>query len=181
MAIKATVFKVDLQITDLNRHYYQPHSLTIARHPSETTERMMVRVIAFALQASNTLYFSRGISTDDEPDIWQKNLTDDIELWIELGQPDEKRIRKACAKSKKVIVYTFNPRSAEIWWQQIKNKLNRFENLTVTHLSITEPDVLENMVERTVQLQCTIEGSQIWLSDDSLTTQIESNTWKECQ
>lgn len=179
MALKSTIYKVDLQITDLNRNYYQSHLLTIARHPSETTERMMMRVIVFGLHASDDLTFARGISTDDEPDIWEKNLTDDIVLWLELGQPDEKRIRKACAKAKKVVIYTFNPRSSSIWWKQIKNKLSRFTNLAVINLSVTDPDVLENMVKRTVQLQCTIEGEQIWLSDDNNMTQIECESWKD--
>ncbi|MBL1275834.1 MAG: YaeQ family protein [Ectothiorhodospiraceae bacterium] len=178
MAIKSTVFKIDLQISDMDKHSYRNHLLTLARHPSETNERMMIRIIAFALHASDDLQFTRGISTDDEPDIWEKNLVNEIELWVELGQPDEKRIRKACAKSKKVVVYTFNPRSATIWWDQVKNKLTRFSNLSVINLSIAEPETLEEMVERTVQLQCTIEGGHIWLSSDALMVQINQDVWR---
>lgn len=178
MAINATIFKVDLQITDLNRNYYQSHMLTIARHPSETNERMMMRVIAFGLHASENLVFTRGISTDDEPDIWEKSLSDEIVLWIELGQPDEKRIRKACSKAKNVIIYTFNQRSSSIWWEQIKTKLARFSNLTVLNLAVLEPDALEEIVERTIQLQCTIEGNQVWLSDNMQTIQIDVKTWR---
>jgi len=178
MAIKSTVFKVDLQISDLDNNSYRNHLLTLARHPSETNERMIMRVIAFALHAADDLQFTRGISSDDEPDIWRKNLVNEIEIWIELGQPDEKRIRKACARSKKVVIYTFNPRSASIWWEQIKNKLTRFSNLTVINLSMAEPDVLEEMVERTVQFQCTIEDGQIWLSTGSLMLQITQEIWQ---
>ena len=88
MAIKSTIFKIDLQITDLDRNYYQTHALTIARHPSETDERMIVRVIAFALHAHASLEFGKGLSAEDEPDLWRRDLTGTIEQWIEVGLPD---------------------------------------------------------------------------------------------
>ena len=178
MAIKSTVFKVDLQITDLDRDYYQSHLLTVARHPSETNERMMMRIIAYALHASNDLTFTKGISSDEEPDIWQRNLTDEIILWIDLGQPDEKRIRQACGKSKTVVIYTYNQRSATIWWSQVKAKLERFKNLSVINLSVANADELESMIDRTIELQCTIQDGQIWLSDNKLTVQVEKEDWK---
>lgn len=178
MAIKSTVFKVDLQITDLDRDYYQGHHLTVARHPSETNERMLMRIIAFALHASDDLVFTKGISSDDEPDIWEKNLTGEIVLWIDLGQPDEKRIRQACGKSKSVIIYTYNQRSSTIWWPQIKNKLERFKNLTVVNLSVSDEDGLDTMVDRTIELQCTVQDSHIWLSSSNSTVQIETENWK---
>lgn len=178
MAIKSTVFKVDLQITDLDRDYYQSHLLTVARHPSETNERMMMRIIAFALHASDELTFTKGISSDEEPDIWERNLTDEIMTWIDLGQPDEKRIRQACGKSKSVVIYTYNKRSATIWWDQIKAKLERFKNLSVINFSVTNADELESMIDRTIELQCTIQDGQIWLSNNLLTVQINKEDWK---
>lgn len=178
MAIKSTVFKVDLQITDLDRDYYQGHLLTVARHPSETNERMMMRIIAFALHASDELSFTKGISSDEEPDLWERNLTDEIMTWIDLGQPDEKRIRQACGKSKRVIIYTYNQRSATIWWDQIKAKLERFKNLSVINLSVTNADELESMIDRTIELQCTIQDGQIWLSNNLLTVQVNKENWK---
>jgi len=178
VAIKSTVFKVDLQITDLDRDYYQSHLLTVARHPSETNERMMMRIIAFALHASDELSFTKGISSDEEPDIWERNLTDEIIMWIDLGQPDEKRIRQACGKSKKVIIYTYNQRSATIWWDQIKAKLERFKNLSVVNLSVADADELESMIDRTIELQCTIQDGQVWLSNNKLTVQVEKVDWK---
>ena len=146
MAIKSTVFKVDLQITDIDRGYYQTHLLTVARHPSETNERMFMRIIAFSINASDALQFTKGISSDDEPDIWEKSLSDEVILWIDLGQPDEKRIRQACGKAQSVILYTYNPRSATIWWPQIKDKLKRFNNLSVVKLSISDTEGIETMV-----------------------------------
>lgn len=180
MAIKSTVFKVDLQITDVDRDYYANHLLTIARHPSETNERMMMRIIAFALHASDDLAFTKGISSDEEPDIWEKNLTNEILVWIDLGQPDEKRIRQACGKAKSVIIYTYNQRSSTIWWTQIKGKLERFNNLCVVNLSVPNQDELESMIERTIELQCMIQDGQIWLSNNNLTIPVEKHTWKDC-
>ena len=179
MAIKSTVFKVDLQITDIDRDYYQNHLLTVARHPSETNERMMMRIIAFALHASENLAFTKGISSDEEPDIWEKNLTNEITLWIDLGQPDEKRIRQACGKAKSVIIYTYNQRSSTIWWAQIQDKLARFKNLSVVSLAVTNQAELESMIERTMELQCMIQDGQVWLSGNNLTIQVEKDIWKD--
>ena len=108
MALKATIFKAELQIADMDRGYYQDHNLTIAQHPSENDLRMMIRLMTFILHAHEDLTFTKGLSTDDEPDVWQKSLSDEIEVWIDLGQPDEKRIRKACGRSKEVFIYTYS-------------------------------------------------------------------------
>ena len=164
MAIKATIFKAELNVADMDRHYYGDHSLTIARHPSENDERMMVRLLAFALNASETLTFTRGISTDDEPDLWQKNLSGEIELWIELGQPDEKRIRKACARADRVIIYSYQPRSAPLWWQQLEEKLARFNNLRAYNLPGDSASQLAALASRNMSVQCTIQDGEIWFS-----------------
>ena len=135
MALKATIFKAELQIADMDRNYYHDHTLTIARHPSETDERMMVRLLAFALHADEALAFGQGLSTDDEPDLWLKDLTGAIECWIDVGLPDEKLIRKACGRSRKVFVYPYGGRGADIWWGQSSAKLERQDNLVVRSLS----------------------------------------------
>ena len=122
MAISATINKITLNIADMDRHYYQTHNLTVAQHPSETDFRFMMRVIAFSLNANEELSFTKGLCVDDEPELWVKSLTDEIELWIDFGQVDEKRIRKACGRADKVIIYTYNQRKASVWWdQQAKN------------------------------------------------------------
>jgi len=126
MAQKATIYKVELSVSDMDRHYYETHNLTVAKHPSETDERLMVRILSFALNAHEQLEFSRGISTDDEPDIWQKSLSGELELWVTLGLPSEKIIRQSCSKAKKMIVYCYGGRTAEIWWEKIKTKTTRF-------------------------------------------------------
>src|SRR3990167_3534925 len=123
MCLKSTIFKAKVQVADMDRHYYNEHSLIIARHPSETDERMMVRLLAFALHANDTLSFANGLSEPDEADLWQKDFTGDIELWIDVGQPNEKLIRKACGRSKQVVIYSYGGQVADSWWSQSSNKL----------------------------------------------------------
>ena len=179
MALKATIFKADLQIADMDRNYYGDHSLTIARHPSETDERMMVRLLAFALNASDTLAFTKGISSEDEPDIWQKDLTDTIELWIEVGAPDEQRIRKGCNRSRQVIVYHYGGRGSEVWWNQNASKLERFDNLTVYHIPGEVSEQLAQLAQRTMRLQCTIQEGTVWLGDGERSVEVEMVVWKQ--
>lgn len=178
MAIKSTVFKADLQIADMDRNYYQPHLLTLARHPSETDERMMVRLLAFALHADEMLSFTKGLSSDDEPDLWLKSLSDEIELWIDVGQPDEKRIRKACGRAKQVVIYCYSSRSAEVWWEQNSRKLQRCNNLKVIHILDDASKQLAHLAQRNMQLQCTVQDGQIWLADDAESIQVDLAVWK---
>lgn len=181
MALKATIFKAELQIADLDRNYYATHALTLAQHPSETDARLMLRVLAFARHASDTLAFTKGLSTDDEPDLWQKDLTGAIELWIELGQPDEKRVRKACGRARQVVVYCHSGHSAELWWEKSRDKLDRFDNLTVINLPADAAQALAKLAGRSMQLQCTIQESQIWLADANDSVTIEPVAWKRTE
>lgn len=166
MALKSTIFKAAVQIADMNRNYYVEHILTIARHPSETDRRMMLRLLAFCVDASEALEFSRGISTDDEPDLWQHELNGEVSHWIELGLPDQRRIRKACSRARLVTIYTYNQRSFDVWWDQIENKLVRFNNLRIINISDSELEQLGSLTQRTMQLQCTIQDEDIWLGDE---------------
>lgn len=169
MALKATIFKASLNIADMDRHYYSDHQLTLARHPSETDERMMIRLLAFVLNANEELAFTKGISTDDEPDLWQKSLTDDIELWIELGLPDESRLRKACGRAQQVILYTYGGRAVSLWWDKIQSKVRRFNNLTIVDLPEEPTDTLARLADRNMSLQCTIQDGEISVgNEDSL-------------
>ena len=172
MALKATIFKADLQIADMDRHYYQDHTLTIARHPSETDERMMMRVLAFIIPANEALAFGKGLSVDDEPDLWQKDLTGAIALWIDVGQPDEKRILKACGRSAQVVIYSYSSNS-NIWWNQIGNRVERAKNLTVINVVPTISLALAAFAQRSMQLQCTVQDSQIWITSNNETVQVD--------
>ena len=166
MAKKATIFKAELSIADMDRHYYQDHSLTIAQHPSETEERLMMRLLAFALNAHEDLEFGRGLSTEDEPDLWLKDLTGTIEYWIDIGQPDERRLRKACGRAKQVMVYSYGGRGADLWWEQNRSALERLKNLKVVNVDSESSQSLAKQLRRTMELQCTIQDEQLWLADE---------------
>ncbi len=165
MALKSTIFKADLQIADMDRNYYQGHSLTLARHPSETDERMMVRLLAFALFADERLEFGRGLSADDEPALWRKDLTGAIELWIEVGLPDERVLRRACGRAQRVAVLCYGGRAADLWWNQNRDRLEKLGNLSVLNLPADATQALAGLARRSMSLQCTIQDGQAWLTD----------------
>jgi uncharacterized protein YaeQ len=148
----------------MDRHYYETHKLTIAKHPSETDERMMVRLLAFALNAHEQLEMTKGISTDDEPDIWQKSLSDELELWIALGLPSDKVVRQSCAKAQKVVIYTYGGRTADVWWDKIQNSTSRFDNLQVMSLSEQATSELAGLADRSMKLQVNIQDGDVMVS-----------------
>ncbi len=172
MALSATIFKVNLQVADLDRNYHAEHQLTLARHPSETDERMMVRLLAFALHADEHLLFTKGLCVDEEPDLWQKSLTNEIELWIDVGLPDERRVRKACNRASQVYLYIYGGRGADLWWQRNADKLQRFANLSVIELPETMNKNLTGFVQRNMQLQCTVQDGEIWLNGENLSCSV---------
>jgi uncharacterized protein YaeQ len=178
MALNATIFKAVLQIADMDRGYYQDHTLTLARHPSETDERMMVRLLAFMRHAHEALIFGKGLSSDDEPDLWQKDLTGAIDLWIDVGLPDEKRIRRACGRAAEVAVYSYGGRGVDIWWEQTADQVARSTNLTVINLPSSATQSLAKLAQRTMQLQCSVQDGHIWITDADRTVEVELLTLK---
>jgi uncharacterized protein YaeQ len=178
MAQNATIFKATLQIADIDRAYYHDHALTIARHPSETDERMMVRLLAFARHAHEALAFGRGLGTDDEPDLRRKDPTGAIAVWIDVGLPDERRIRRACGRAVAVVVYSYGGRGADLWWEQAGAVLDRAANLTVVNLPFAATRALAGLAQRTMQLTCTIQDGQIWVADREQSVAIEPAVWQ---
>ncbi|WP_041432313.1 YaeQ family protein [Thiobacillus denitrificans] len=166
MALKATIYKADLQVADMDRHVYGDHALTLARHPSESEERMMVRVLAYALHAQDGIAFTKGLFDVDEPEVWVKNLAGEITLWIDLGQPDEARIRRACSRAAQVVVLCYSS-SCEVWWKQIAGKLARFSNLTVLQLAADTAQALAGLATRGMRLQCMVQDGEIWLNSET--------------
>ncbi|MFA6143228.1 MAG: YaeQ family protein [Sulfurimonas sp.] len=158
MATGSTIYKVQLSISDMDRNYYETHDITIAQHPSETDLRLMIRLAAFVLNATDRLVISKGVGGEDEPQLWEKNYGGEIELWIDLGQVDEKRLRKACGRAEQVIVYTYNLKSATAWWKQYGMTFARFKNFKCIHLNA---EGLEALCERSMRLQCTICDGEI--------------------
>ena len=162
----------------MDRHYYEAHNLTIAKHPSETDERLMLRVVAFALNAHEQLEFTRGISTGDEPDMWQKNLRGEIELWVELGLPSEKIIRQSCRKADEMIIYCYGGSTAEIWWTKIKDSIARFDNLQVINLSKKDTTELEKHANRSMNLQVNIQDGDVMVSVNDNIVHVTPVKWK---
>ncbi|SHF73927.1 Uncharacterized conserved protein YaeQ, suppresses RfaH defect [Litoreibacter ascidiaceicola] len=178
MAQKATIYKVELSVSDMDRHYYETHKLTVAKHPSETDERLMVRILAFALNAHERLEMTKGLSTDDEPDIWQKSLSGELELWVALGLPSEKVVRQSCGKADKVSVYSYGGRTADIWWEKIKNSTTRFDNLQVVNFSQTDTSALEKLASRAMKLQVNIQDGDVMVSVDDSIVYFTAAKWK---
>ena len=172
MASKATVHKAELQVTDMDRAYYGTHVLTLAQHPSETPERLMVRLLAFALLAHERLEFGRGLSSEDEPDLWRRSLTGEIELIVELGQPDEARIRKACGRAREVVVLGYSGRGFAIWWEKNAAALARCGNLTVLDLPAGAADSLLPLLERSMKLHALVQEGEVQLSNEAASVTI---------
>ncbi len=167
MAPKATVHKVELQVSDMDRHYYASHNLTLAQHPSETEQRLMVRLLAFALFADERLEFGRGLSDEEDPDVWRRDYTGDIEQWIDLGQPDESRIKKACGRAQGVIVVNYSGNAADIWWNKLAPSLTRLKNLTVIDIDPASVDAISTLLQRSMRLTAMIQDGEMQLMSDT--------------
>lgn len=178
MALKSTVYRFDLNIADMDRQVYGDFPLTLARHPSETEARMMLRVLAFALHASEDLEFGRGISTEAEPDLWRKNLVGEVELWIELGTPDPERLRKACGRAASVVLYCCGDRAAPVWWEKHGSSLQRFDKLRICQVDDTSCEGLASLAASGQPLQCMIEGGEVWLSAADVSVHVVPRTLK---
>lgn len=165
MALKSTIYKARLDVADIDRNYYATHQLTLARHPSESEERMMIGLAAFALNAHERLEFSRGLGEAEEPDLWQRDLTGELELWIELGRPDERRVAKACGRARRVAVYTYSA-SPELWWDPVADGLAKWRNLSVYRLDPSETEGLKALVKRSMDLSATVQDGELWLRDE---------------
>jgi len=172
MALKSTIYKAALNVADLSRNVYADYALTVARHPSETEQRLMLRLIAFALHADEALTFGKGISTDDEPDLWKKSLAGDIELWIELGTPEPDRIKKACGRSSEVVVYSYGDRSVPVWWAKHAVVLNRLKNLKVMQVPDAQCQALAALIASAMSLQCTLDAGEAWVSSGDSSIQV---------
>ncbi len=165
MGTKSTVYKLELSVSDIDRQYYATHELVVAQHPSEPDRRLMARILVFALFANERLEFGRGLSTDGEPDLWRRDLTNVIEQWIELGQPDESDIRKACGLAKAVVVVTYSGNSAEAWWAKNASSFSRSKNLRVLDIDSGSLDDATRLLDRRMALTATIQEGEFQLSN----------------
>ncbi len=186
MALNSTIFNANLSVADIDHRYYADHALTLARHPSETDERMMIRLVALALNAwqlqavcngDGVLAFGAGLSDPDDPDLFLKDFTGQTRLWIEVGQPEEKPLTKACQKADQVMVYAFH-HAAEVWWRGIENKLGRLDKLQVWRVPTEASQALTRLAQRSMQLQATVQEGNLSLSDSQTHLDIECVRWK---
>lgn len=177
MALNSTVYKVSLNMADMDRNYYHDHELTLARHPSETDERLMVRILAFARHAGESLSFAQGRlgagvkkpgakSPDAEPELWVRDLTGAVELWIEVGLPDERSIRQACGRAKQVFVYAYGGSKADRWWEGNRKILAKLKNLSVISISNETSRALAALVQRALTLHCTVQDGEMWIGEE---------------
>jgi uncharacterized protein YaeQ len=178
MALKSTVSKARISLSNLNIHHYSDYSLTLAKHPSETDLRLMIRLLAFALLAHEDLQFTKGLSTDDEPDMWKINNDGSIDHWIELGIPDERRIRQICGRAKCVSIYTYHGNHGAHWFEAIEKKLQRFNHLNIVHFIVPDEKLLESFALKSMNLTITIEDNEIWLSTEADRLCVEYKTVK---
>lgn len=178
MAQNATIYKVELSVSDMDRHYYETHKLTVAKHPSETDDRLMLRILAFALNAHEQLEMTRGLSTDDEPDIWQKSLSGVLELWVALGLPSEKIVRQSSGKADTVIIYSYGGRTADVWWDKIKNSTTRLDNLQVFNFSEQDISALGKLANRSMKLQVNIQDGEVMVSVGDAIIYLTPIEWK---
>jgi len=176
MALKATIYKATIQLADMDRNVYGDHGATIARHPSETDERMMMRLLAFALNVpadndNGALEFAKSLWDTDEPDLWQKDLTGQIVQWIEVGQPDDKRLMKSSPRAERVVVYSYSS-STPIWWSGIATKITRARNLAVWQVPADQSQALAALAQRTMQLQVTVQDGTVWVGDGNRSVEV---------
>lgn len=166
MALKPTIYKLRISLSDLNRDYYDTLNLTVAQHPSETIERMMARALAYCINAQENLVFTRGLSTIEEPDIWVRTMDDQIALWIDIGEPAVDRVKKSTRIASVVKVYSFNDKAkSDVWWQKNQNK---FRQLNAAFYQFDWPAIQElaNQVERTMDFSVTITANSAYVATE---------------
>jgi uncharacterized protein YaeQ len=183
MALKSTIFKAQLQIADMDRAVYADHALTLARHPSETDERMMVRLLAFALhvpadERRGRLEMTRGLSDTDQPDLWQHDLDGTLVHWIEIGQPDDRRLLKACGRAERVTVIAYGP-SVALWWAPLEGRVARAGNLEVWQLPNEQSRALATLAQRSMSLQVSVQDGLVWVGDGERSVELAPRRLRE--
>ena len=177
MALRATIYRCELALSDIDRGVYGSFPLTLARHPSETEERLMVRLLAFVLFADPALAFGKGLSTEGDPDLWRRSPTGEIELWIDVGLPDEREVRKACGRARQVVVLAYGSRKARPWWSQNAEALARLSNLRVLALADETGAALQAIAARSMPLTATVHEGHVWLSTPAAAIEIVPQQW----
>jgi uncharacterized protein YaeQ len=174
MALKPTIYKAQIELADSDRNCFESLSLTLAKHPSETLERMGVRLLAYCFNCTDGLTFTRGISTADEPDLWEHNDRGEIEHWFEVGQPEEPRLCKACGQARQVSVYAF-AKSTPTWWRLQGEAISALPHLQVWSLDWSAVQSASQLLDRRMQLNVSIVGGTLYLDNGSGSVSLEPN------
>lgn len=163
MAEKATIYKANLTLSDMDRNHFSDYNVTLALHPSETVERMMVRLLAFCFRAHENLSFTKGLSSMEEPDLWLKHDNGSILEWIEVGQPAPDRLKKASGQSLAVKVFTYG-RGLDVWWKTNSAAIRALPKVTINQFSADELQQLVQLIDKTMKLTVTITESIAYVS-----------------
>jgi len=177
MALKPTIYKVNLSLSDMDRSVYGDFQFTLAQHPSENNERMMARVLAFCLNAHEDLAFTRGLSSVDEPELWLKTLDDQVLDWIEVGQPDPDRLKKASTLSRVVTVYSFG-KSASTWWTLNAEAIAKFPSVRVYQFPWESMLSLCSLIKRNMNLTVTLTENTMYIADEDTSVELVVNPWQ---
>ena len=164
MALKPTIHKFRISLSDTNRDVYDAEQITIAQHPSEPVDRMMARVLALCFHWQPELALTKGLSTTEEPDLWIKSLDQQIQLWVDIGEPSLDRIKKACRVADRVDVFTFNSKS-EVWWDQVKNKVHQYD-ANIYRFGHSGIEALSQVVERSMNLSVMISDESVYVDSE---------------
>jgi uncharacterized protein YaeQ len=173
LALKPTIYKAQIELADSDRECYETLALTLARHPSETAERMAARLLSYCLNSARGLEFTRGLSSGDEPDLWQHSDSGEIEHWIEVGQPDEGRLRKATGRARRVSVYAFG-KSAATWWTKNGKAISALPRLRVWQFPWEDVVTIAPMLGRSAQLSVSIVGGQLYIDNGAGSASLEA-------
>lgn len=177
MALKATIFKAVVNVADTDRHVYLEQALTLARHPSETDARMMVRLLAWCLRSAPELEFTRGLCADDEPDLWRHELHGDIAEWIEVGLPEPKRLKRASNRAQQVYLFAYGARAAQVWWQQHQSEVSKLSNVQIYYVDDALLESLAALAERSMAIQVTISEGTVWISSGEVALSWTPERW----
>ncbi len=176
MARKAAIHRAQIELSHVDRGVYGEIRVTVARHPSETSERMLARLLAFALRHEEGLEFGRGVSTPEEPDAWSRDPDGRIRQWIEVGQPDAQRLVKAARQSERATLFAFGS-GVERWRRAQLEGRPLPPNLHVARIDDAFLDALASSLDRTLRWTLTVSEGALFLAQDGATHETVPEQW----
>lgn len=164
MALQATPYKIEMNLTDMDRHVYETLRFTVARHPSETEERLAVRLIAYALFYKEHLSFGRGLSDVDEPALWEKSLDDRVLHWIEVGQPDSERMTWCSRRTERFSLVAYG--NLRVWQTKELDPVRSLKNINVVGIEQGALEALAQDLPRSLNWSLMISEGELFITDE---------------